>query len=181
MHVIQQYKWFFIAIVIIGILFLINPSQGIAATKFTLNNLKSVSMVLPPIFILIGLMDVWIPKETMVKFMGHRSGVKGAIIAIVIGAMGAGPLYVAFPVAALLIKKGARLAYAFLLLGAWTSVKLPIFMFEWASFGPSFTLTHVLSSLIIYIVGSFLMEQLLSEKTKKKIYINIEDRLGEMA
>lgn len=165
----KDYKFLIIALLTIVVLLIVNPPQGLSAVKFTINNLKSVSMVLPPIFILIGLMDVWIPKETMVKFMGERSGIVGASIAIFIGALGAGPLYVAFPVAALLIKKGARLAYVFLLLGAWTSVKLPIFMFEWASFGATFTLVHVVSSLAVYIVGSFLLEKLLSAETHEMI------------
>lgn len=169
MKMIKQYRWLALALTIIGILLIVNPPQGISAVKFTFNNLKSVSMVLPPIFILIGLMDVWVPKETMVKFMGHQSGLMGAAIAIFIGAMGAGPLYVAFPVAALLHKKGARLAYVFLMLGAWTSVKLPIFMFEWASFGPQFTLTHVTVSIIIYVIGSFALEAMLSSETKTLI------------
>ncbi len=167
--VIKDYKYLLVAITTIIVLLIVNPPQGESAIRFTLSNLKSVSMVLPPIFIIIGLMDVWIPKETMVKFMGEKSGVLGASIAIFIGAIGAGPLYVAFPVAALLIKKGARLAYVFLLLGAWTSVKLPIFMFEWASFGAKFTLVHVMSSLVIYIAGSFFLEKLLSSETHEMI------------
>jgi len=174
MEKLKQYKWLIASLLMILVLLVVNPPQGQAAVKFTFNNLKSVSMVLPPIFILIGLMDVWIPKETMVKFMGHKSGILGAIIAIFIGAMGAGPLYVAFPVAALLLKKGARLAYVFLVLGAWTSVKLPIFMFEWASFGPTFTMVHVVSSLTVYIAGSFLLEKLLSDETKSMILERVE-------
>jgi len=174
MEKLKQYKWLIASLLMILVLLVVNPPQGQAAVKFTFNNLKSVSMVLPPIFILIGLMDVWIPKETMVKFMGHKSGILGATIAIFIGAMGAGPLYVAFPVAALLLKKGARLAYVFLVLGAWTSVKLPIFMFEWASFGPTFTMVHVVSSLTVYIAGSFLLEKLLSDETKSMILERVE-------
>ncbi len=146
-----------------------NPAQGKQATLYTLSNFKSVGMVLPPIFILIGLLDVWVPKETMVKFMGQRSGFVGGLIAVFIGAVGAGPLYVAFPIAALLIKKGARLAYVFLFLGAWTSVKLPIFMFEWASFGATFTLIHVVSSMTVYTLGAFFMEAFLSRETKDMI------------
>jgi len=169
MKMIKQYKWLTVALVIIAVLLVVNPPQGLSAIKFTMSNLKSVSMVLPPIFILIGLMDVWVPKETMVKFMGHKSGMMGAAIAIFIGAMGAGPLYVAFPVAALLHKKGARLAYIFLMLGAWTSVKLPIFMFEWASFGATFTLVHVTVSIVIYVIGSFVLETMLSTETKAMI------------
>ncbi len=57
----------------------------------------------------------------------------------------------------------------FLFLGAWTSVKLPLFMFEWASFGAKFTLIHVGSSILVYITGSFLLEKMLSGETREMI------------
>jgi uncharacterized membrane protein YraQ (UPF0718 family) len=38
-------------------------------------------LVIPPIFILLGLLDVWVPKEK-VKFMGEGSGLKGVLLAI---------------------------------------------------------------------------------------------------
>lgn len=169
MEWVKRNKWLVVSFLLLLVLLIVKPSQGQDAVGFTINNLKSVVMVLPPIFVLIGLMDVWVPKEVMVKFMGHRSGAIGALIALFIGTMGAGPLYVAFPVAALLVKKGARLAYVFLFLGAWTSVKLPLFMFEWASFGAKFTLIHVGSSLLVYITGSFLLEKMLSSETREMI------------
>lgn len=174
---IKKYKWTLLMVSLLAALFTFDTSKGIQATQITLNNFKSVGMILPPIFILIGLLDTWVPKEVMVKFMGNKSGVIGAVIALLLGAVGAGPLYVAFPIAAILIKKGARLAYVFLFLSAWVSIKLPIFMYEWTSFGGKFTLLHVFSSLTVYLIGSFLMEKLLSSKT----ILEIEERAVELS
>ncbi|MBN2794265.1 MAG: permease [Clostridia bacterium] len=159
-------KLLIIALVLLLGLFLFDSNKGIEATKSAVYNFKSVGMILPPIFILIGLLDVWVPKEVMVKFMGHGSGLKGGAIAVFLGAVGAGPLVVSFPIAALLIKKGARLAYVFLFLGAWTSVKLPIFMFELANFGYKFTTLHVISSMTIYYIGAIILEKTMSPKAK---------------
>lgn len=33
--------------------------------------------IIPPIFLILGLMDEWIPKETMMKYMGKDAGIKG--------------------------------------------------------------------------------------------------------
>ncbi len=170
-------KWLILMLVLLGVLYVIDVDKGIKASYLTLNNLKSVALILPPIFILIGLLDTWVPRETMVKYMGNKSGVIGGLIALSLGALGAGPLYVAFPVAAVLINKGARLAYVFLFLSAWVSIKLPIFMYEWTSFGGRFTMLHVISSLIVYIIGSFVMEKLLSLDTK----MLIEQRSKELS
>jgi uncharacterized membrane protein YraQ (UPF0718 family) len=165
----KKNRLFVIASVLLISLMIINMDKGLEAGKSAIDNFKSVGMILPPIFILIGLLDVWVPKEVMVRYMGHGSGLKGGAIAVFLGAVGAGPLVVSFPVAALLIKKGARLAYVFLFLGAWTSVKLPIFMFELANFGYKFTSIHVISSMTIYYIGAIVLEKLLSDQAKEEI------------
>lgn len=33
--------------------------------------------IIPPIFILLGLLDVWVQRETMIKLMGKESGILG--------------------------------------------------------------------------------------------------------
>jgi len=151
------------------ILYLISPLKGEIAVLNAFDNFAAVGMVLPPIFVLIGLLDVWVPKEVMVKYMGKKSGVFGGLIAVLLGSFGAGPLVVAFPIAALLIRKGARLAYVFLFLGAWTSVKLPIFMFEWANLGGLFTMVHVATSLFVYVISGFVIEKILSTANQEEI------------
>lgn len=174
MTIIKKYKWsIFFTILLFGLYFY-NNQLGQEAINLTWSNVKTMLSILPAIFILIGLMDVWIPKETMIRYMGQKSGISGILIALVIGSVSAGPLYVAFPIAALLLKKGARLAYVLFFLGAWVSSKLPIMIYEIASFGYKFTLYHVVSSLIIYLVGSIIIEKLLSKETIDHIYTTAE-------
>lgn len=61
--------------------YIISPQTGEKATLSVWKNLKEMLSLLPPIFLLIGLLDVWIPKETMVKYLGSHAGIKGVIIA----------------------------------------------------------------------------------------------------
>ena len=35
---------------------------------------KTMLLVIPPIFILLGLLDVWVPREKMIRYMGTGSG-----------------------------------------------------------------------------------------------------------
>lgn len=44
-------------------------------------------------------------KETLMKYMGEKSGIYGILFSLLLGGIAAGPLYVAFPIAALLLKK----------------------------------------------------------------------------
>jgi uncharacterized membrane protein YraQ (UPF0718 family) len=55
------------------------------ALNITAYSLKEMILVLPPIFVLLGLLDIWVPRETMVKYMGEGSGVIGVVISIIIG------------------------------------------------------------------------------------------------
>lgn len=172
---IKSNKLIVVSMVSLVILYLISPSKGEVAVLNAFDNFAAVGMVLPPIFILIGLLDVWVPKEVMVKYMGKKSGILGGLIAVLLGSFGAGPLVVAFPIAALLIRKGARLAYVFLFLGAWTSVKLPIFMFEWVNLGGLFTTVHVATSMTVYVISGFVIEKILSSANMDEIMIKAEN------
>jgi hypothetical protein len=80
--------------------------------------------VLPPIFILLGLLDVWVDRATMMKFTGKGSGLKGVLIAFLLGSAAAGPLYAAFPVAGVMLKKGSSLFNVFIFIGAWSTTKI---------------------------------------------------------
>ena len=166
---IKTFKWlFFFAALLIGI-YLVYPETGTRAWTLTLSNIFSMLKILPPIFILIGLLDAWVPRETMIKHMGKDSGIKGILIALVLGSFAAGPLYAAFPVAAILIKKGARLSYVLFFLGVWSTSKLPMVLFEVTSFGLTFTLIHIISNLVIFLVGAIVIEALLGEKGQVEV------------
>lgn len=117
--------------------FLDRPRE-VKALNMLYFSLKEMILVIPPIFILLGFLDVWIPKETMVKYMGPGSGITGTGLAILIGSAAAGPLYGAFPVAAVFMKKGVSLSNILIFIGAWSTTKIPMFLFELAALGPKF-------------------------------------------
>ncbi|MCT4584603.1 MAG: permease [Peptostreptococcaceae bacterium] len=168
--IFNRYKWSVIWSIIILFIYIANQSMGKLIVDNTFDNFKIMISVLPPILILIGLLDVWVPKETMIKYMGKDSKVKGILITIILGSLSAGPLYAAFPIAAILMKKHARFAYVLFFLGVWSSSKLPLMVFEYSAFGGFFTVIHVVSNLVIFLIGSIVIEKMLSKETKDKIY-----------
>ncbi|ETR67135.1 MAG: hypothetical protein OMM_11917 [Candidatus Magnetoglobus multicellularis str. Araruama] len=66
---------------------------------------KTMLTILPVAFVLIGLFDVWVPKEVIESHMGMGSGIKGYLWAILLAGLTVGGIYVAFPVAHALHKK----------------------------------------------------------------------------
>lgn len=170
MKIVKDYKWAFIVVGILGMLMIILPDFGYKAAQLSLSNFANMFAVLPPIMLLIGLLDVWVPKELMIKFMGEKSGITGILVAFLLGALAAGPLYAAFPIAAILLKKNARISYVIFFLGVWSTAKLPLVMFEISSFGATFTAIHIISNLTIFLIGAIALEKSLTHESKSSLY-----------
>jgi uncharacterized membrane protein YraQ (UPF0718 family) len=139
-NILKRYRLFMILVVIYGVLFFIDPELFNISTQKTYSSLAEMIMVLPPVFILLGLLDVWVKRETMVKMMGKDSGIIGVLLAFFLGAAAAGQLYAAFPVALTLLRKGSSFRNVLIMIGAWSTTKIPLLLFEAASMGLTFTL-----------------------------------------
>lgn len=167
---IMRYK-FFIVISIINIIILaVYPELGFKSIEITKNNALEMLSVLPPVFILLGLLDVWVKRETMIKYMGENSGIFGIIIAFILGSAAAGPLYAAFPVAVVLLEKGSKLSNVLIMIGAWSTTKIPLLLFEASSMGIKFTATRFILDLFGIAVIAYTTEKLLSKSEKEEIY-----------
>jgi uncharacterized membrane protein YraQ (UPF0718 family) len=150
-------------------LWLANRDAGFRAVTVTLGNLKEMLLVLPPIFIILGLLDVWVPRERMIRVMGEGSGMRGMLLAFLLGSAAAGPLYAAFPVAQVLLKKGASMRNVLILLGAWSTTKIPMLMFELTSMGPRFTTTRLIVDLGGILLIALLLERFMNDKDRDEI------------
>ncbi len=149
-------KRYMIAIIITAAFFafaFLFPAYREKSFSSIVYQLKTMLLVMPPIFILLGLIDVWVPREKMIKYMGQGSGLKGWILSFLLGSFAAGPLYAAFPLAAVLMKKGASFLNILILIGAWSTTKIPMLIFEATSLGARFAM----SRFAIDIVGIILI------------------------
>ncbi|MBE5785349.1 MAG: permease [Clostridiales bacterium] len=165
----KRYRFFLVFLAAHLLLLIFAPQYGVSALKKAGNNLLEMLSILPPIFVLLGLMDIWLKRETMMRLMGKGSGVKGAALAFLLGSAAAGPLYAAFPAAAVMFKKGATLFNVFLFIGAWSTTKIPLLLFEASSLGISYTLLRLGFNLAGIILIAFLLVRSLSEEDQKAI------------
>lgn len=156
-----------IANIVIGLLL---PEIGKKSVSITIQNLLEMLLVIPPIFVLLGLLDVWVDRATMMKYTGKGSGFKGVLIAFLLGSAAAGPLYAAFPVAGVMLKKGSSLWNVFIFIGAWSTTKIPMLTFEAASLGLPFTLIRLGLSIIGILLIALVTEKTLSKAQQSEIY-----------
>lgn len=124
---------------------------------------REMVFIMPPVFILMGLLEVWVPKDKIQKWLGRSSGIRGAALSFLMGTLPTGPLYVAFPMTATLLKKGARISNMIIFLGSWATLKIPQLLVEIKFLGGAFTsLRFVLTLMVIIIIG-IIMEILLKK------------------
>lgn len=125
---------------------------------------------LPPIFALLGLFDTWVERETVIRLMGKESGAKGAFLAFMLGTLAAGPLYMAFPVAGMLLKKRAGLFQIFVFTGTWAIAKVPMLLFETSCFGFSYTSIRFLLNMAAIVGIAWFMARMLGPAYAAELY-----------
>lgn len=166
---LMRYKVFLLLLVVNVALLLLFPVIGMESFRLTWQNLLEMLAILPAIFILLGLLDVWVPRETMIKMMGEGAGARGVALAFLLGSAAAGPLYAAFPIAVVLLQKGARLRNVLVFIGAWSTTKIPMLLFELGSMGWKFTVTRFLVNLLGIGAIAFLTEKFMNQKEKEAV------------
>jgi len=139
-----------------------NPGQQIGQNfvSFSVTMLK----ILPGAFILIGLFEVWVKRETIERHFGEESGIRGYLWAILLSSATVGGIYVAFPIAYSLYHKGAKLSIIFTYLGAAAICRIPMTIFEASFLGIKFTAIRWLVSLPLVIITSILLGNYLTRR-----------------
>ena len=118
-------------------------------------------LILPAVMVILGLFAVWVPKDIVVKHLGKASGIKGIFLAIILGALPTGPLYVAFPMAAALLEKGAKISNIIIFLSAWACIKIPQEMVELQFLGVKFMFLRLILTIIFVIIMGLFIERVM--------------------
>jgi uncharacterized membrane protein YraQ (UPF0718 family) len=160
----KKFIWLVLFFCLIVVSFSVGFDPGKAVSGNFLKYFLEMITFIPFLFIIVGLFDVWFPKEKIQKHIGESSGAKGIFLVILLAMLQAGPLYGAFPVAYILYKKGASIKNIFIYLGAFSSLKIPMLGIEIGYLGIKFTLVRTLVSLPLFIAVGYLMETYLKKK-----------------
>ncbi len=168
----KRYRFFMILAAINAAVVVFFPVLGMKSLKLTWDNTLQMLAVVPPIFVLLGLLDVWVKRDTMIKLMGESSGLLGILIAFFLGSAAAGPLYAAFPVAGVLLKKGSKLSNVLVFIGAWSTTKIPLLLFETAAMGWKFMLVRFLVDIPGIAIIAYITEKLMKKEDIQQMYAN---------
>ncbi|MGQ9476550.1 MAG: permease [Actinomycetota bacterium] len=158
----MRWDWAFLlasipAFVVLTVLF--REDEGAKAAHVSWEYFKEMAIILPAVLIIMGLVTVWVERDLIVRFLGEGSGLTGIVLSFILGSIPMGPLYIAFPLAYVLLKKGARVANVVIFLSAWACIKLPIELVEFQFMGWKFALTRYVSTLVV-VAMSLAVEKL---------------------
>lgn len=176
MNIIKKYKFQFIILVIFIALAIFAPNIAKNSSKVIIDFVKEMFIILPPVFIVMGLIEAWISKEQIQKWIGKKSGIKGMIVSMTLGTLPTGPLYAAFPMASTLLDKGASIRNIIIFLGSWAALKIPHLMMEIKFLGLTFTgLRFILTAIFLIPMGLLIEFVLLRSKTDEELSIPLND------
>ncbi len=144
--------------------FLLGFEPGVKIGRNFISFSIAMIEVLPCAFVLIGLFEVWVKKETVEKHLGTESGLRGYLWSVLLAGTTVGGLYVAFPVAYSLHRKGARLSVIFSYIAASAICRVPMTIFEASFLGVKFTVIRLVVSLPLVFVSSMLLGSFLEKK-----------------
>jgi uncharacterized membrane protein YraQ (UPF0718 family) len=161
---IKENLFLFIVALAYMILFIINPTMGTNTVKNSGYYIKEMIMIMPVIFVLTALLDMWVPKEKIMRYLGKDAKAKGVFLSFVVGSISAGPIYAAFPMCIMLHKKGASIRNIIIILSSWAVIKVPMLLNEAKFLGPQFMAIRWVLTVIAIIIFSWISAKIIKDK-----------------
>ena len=165
---IKSWLFFTASLAFTIVLLIIFPDRQVAVIKSSWQIFMEMLWILPAVMLLIGFFAVWVPNEMVIKLLGKTSGIKGIALSLLLGALPTGPLYVVFPMASALIKKGARVSNIIIFLSAWACIKIPQEMVELQFLGVRFMALRIGLTVFFVIIMGVLIEWIIEANAAPK-------------
>ncbi|GAA0179510.1 hypothetical protein SH2C18_23650 [Clostridium sediminicola] len=163
----------FVVLIYIG-MFMVMREKAVQSFHNSMYYVIEMIEIIPVIFILTSLIEAWVPKKVIMNSFGKNSGAKGCIYSFLIGSLSAGPIYAAFPICKMLLKKGASIMNIVIILSAWAVIKVPMLANEAKFLGIKFMgfrwiLTLISITIMGYVVSKIIGDgsQILAENKQK--------------
>lgn len=138
--------------------FLFDFAVGIQIGRNFADFAREMIFIIPAAFVLIGLFEIWVPREAVERHLGAGgSRLAQWFWMLMLAGTAVGGLYVAFPIAAALRHKGARLGVVLSYIGFSGVSRIPMTLFEISFLGVPFTLIRYLVSVPLVILFSELL------------------------
>ncbi|RLI63374.1 MAG: permease [Candidatus Asgardarchaeum californiense] len=153
---------FFIFVIILYIvLFFFNDKKTYNAVHASINIFIQILPVLALVIFLMGISNYFLKPKTVSKYLGEESGIKGWLIAVSLGILSHGSIYVWYPLLKDLQDHGMRVGLIATFLYN-RAVKIPLLPIMIYYFGIIFVFILTIYMIIISVVEGKLIEMILN-------------------
>ncbi len=154
-----------IVYLILGIVWLLytfkrGKKEGKKAVKIATNNFLGRLPDIFAIFLLLGLLNEFVPKDIIFRYMGNAKGIVDHLIALFFGSIAAGPPATAYPLGKGLLTKGAALSVVAVFLAAWVKVGFISLGVEIKSFGKEFVIWRNIVAMVSCLLIGLIIQLL---------------------
>ena len=146
------------------VIFVISPDKAKQSIGNSVYYLVEMLQVLPVIFLFTVVIEALIPKEMIMRGFGQKSGIKGNLLALLLGSISAGPIYAAFPISKTLLGKGASISNIVIILSAWAVIKVPMLANEAKFLGVNFMIIRWVLTVLAIFVMAYITGMLVKKK-----------------
>jgi uncharacterized membrane protein YraQ (UPF0718 family) len=127
-----------IAVVLLLVAYFLGDNLHILGLKKSGEMLVQVFPLLVAAFVIAGMVQVLVPKEFIVKWLGPEAGLKGIAFGTLAGALTPGGPVINFPIVASVYKAGAGIGTVVAYVTAWSLVSVVRFPLEVSLISPKF-------------------------------------------
>lgn len=152
--------------------FIVKKDLGVVALNNSVYYFKELLSIMPVVLILTALLDFWVPKKVIQNNLGKSAGGKGLFFSFLLGGISAGPIYAAFPITIMLLKKGASVRNVIIILSSWAVIKVPMLVNEVKFLGPKFMVVRWILTVAAILIFSYIGARIV-----KKEDIKMEDEI----
>jgi uncharacterized membrane protein YraQ (UPF0718 family) len=153
---------------------MVRPADASRAGLLGVQTFVELIATLISVFVFVGLFQVWVNDDFILKHMGETSGLRGLALGAGIGTVIHGPLIGVFPLLKALLAKGAKVGVVVAIVSTW-AIKLPMLPLEVRLFGWKFALLR--NGLLF--ASAFVMAPLMELAIGKDWIIRFRNSTGE--
>lgn len=164
MNILKKNKLLLIVALAYVVVLILSPEKALRSVQNSIYYLLEMLQVLPVIFLLTVVLEALVPKEMIIRGFGEQSGIRGNLLALLLGSISAGPIYAAFPISKALLGKGASIPNIVIILSAWAVIKVPMLANEAKFLGLKFMAIRW----VLTVAAIFIMAYLIGIVVKKK-------------
>ena len=149
-----------LALILLGIGFYQGEGRHIVGMKSAMSMVVQIAPLLIFAFIVAGMVQVLIPHELIMKWVGVESGIRGILLGSLAGGLSPGGPYVNLPIAAALLRSGAGIGTMVAFLTGWSLWAFARLPMEVGIMGWRFTLIRLACTCIFPPIAGLIAQTL---------------------